>query len=438
MLRRELAVAFGSPALWLTAAIAGLIVGHSFVLALDLYTAASRSVVEGALMAREFDPLLGVARPTFGGAEFCLTLLGPPVAARVLAVEKERRTLHARLLAVASPLRLLLAKTVAAACALALLNLPVLFTMVLWTCSGGHLGMAELVVLLAGGLFHALLLASLATAAAAWSRGVAAATTLALALSLTAWVLDAGGEFAALAWLGPLSRLSWTPRLAPFESALVLPSSVAWLLCATAGAVALGYLGLRDDWSPMRRALMALVLLVGIGLGLRASDELAGGWDLSDAQRATFPAGVRDALRGLPGPIELDIHLDRDDSRRPPLERDVLRRLQLARVDVAIRFPLDEVADPSTAVHGREYGEIEIRVGAATVTTFSTSRKEIVERIFEAAGQKLVAWEYSSYPGYPRVIEGAERRTLALLAYLVLPLGCAAAGVLMLRRSRRS
>lgn len=438
MLRRELAVALGSPTAWLAAAVGALIVGHSFVLALDLYAAASRSVVEGALMAREFDPLLGVARPTYGGADFCLTLLGPTVAARVLAIEKERRTLHARLLAVASPLRLLLAKTTAAAVALTLLLVPVLFTMLLWTCSGGQLGAAELVTLLAGGLLHALLLASLATAAAAWTRGAAQATTVALALSLSAWVIDAGSDFAALAWLGPLTQLSWTPRLQPFEQALLLPGSVAWLLCATAGAVAMGYLGLRGDWTVARRGAKATLVAVTTVVGLRASDALPGGWDLSEAQRASFPAPLLAALRGLPGPIELDIYLDRDDSRRPPLERDVLRRLQLSRRDVAIRFPIDEAADPATAVHDADYGKLEIRVAGAPVQTWSTSRKEIVELIFQAAGEKLGAWEYSSYPGYPRVVEGGERRTLALLAYLTLPLGCIAAGLFTLRRSKRS
>jgi ABC-2 type transport system permease protein len=183
-MRRDLAIALGSPAPWLAAAVAALIVGHSFVLAIDLYTAASRSVEAGALMAREFDPLLGVTRPTYGGAAFCLTLVGPLVAARVLAVEAERHTLQARLLAVASPLRLLAAKITAAWLALAVFMVPVVFTMALWVGSGGHLGLAELATLLAGGLLHALFLACVSTAAAAWTRGVTPAATLALAASL--------------------------------------------------------------------------------------------------------------------------------------------------------------------------------------------------------------------------------------------------------------
>lgn len=437
-MRRDLAIAFGAPAPWLAAAVAALVVGHSFVLALDLYTAASRSVVAGALMAREFDPLLGVARPTYGGAAFCLTLLGPLLAARVLAVEAERHTLQARLLAVASPPRLLAAKIGAAWLSLTLFVAPVAFTMILWTGTGGHIGTSELATLLAGGLLHALLLACTSTAAAAWTRGVTPAATLALAASLSAWVLDAAGDFAALTWLAPVGRLSPTSRLQPFEQGLVLPGAAAWLACACAGATALAYVGLRRDWrAPWRLAAVAAIGAATL-LGLEGADRLRGGWDVSDAQRWSFPPELGQALRALPGPIELDVYLDREDSRRVQLERDVLRRLQLARSDVEIRFPIDEADDPLVAVRDEDYGKIEIRVAGGSTRTWSTSRKEIVEQVFQAAGATLGAWEYSSYPGYPRVVEGGERRALALLSYLALPLGCAAVGLWTLRRSRRS
>lgn len=437
-MRRELAVALGAPAAWLAAAVGALIVGHSFSLALDLYSAASRSVAAGALMAREFDPLLGVARPTFGGAAFCLTLLGPLIAARVLALEVERNTLQARLLAVASPLRLLASKIAAACLALLLLVVPVAFAMILWTGSGGHLGAAETATLLAGGLLHALLLACLSTAAAAWTRGVASAATLALAASLSAWVLDAAGDFAALTWLGPLARLSTTPRLQSFEQGLVLPAAVAWLVCACAGATALGYVGLRRDWRDARRFGVAAGIAAATLLALDASDRLRGGWDTSDAQRSSFPPSLQQALQALPGPIELDVYLDREDSRRAQLERDVLRRLQLARRDVEVRFPIDEAADSLVAVRDADYGKIDLRVGDVATETWSTSRKEIVEQVFQAAGVPLGAWEYSSYPGYPRVVEGPERRVLVALAYLALPLGCGAAALWTVRRSRRT
>src|SRR5262249_3662194 len=54
VLRRELALVLRARVTWLQAALAALLVGHGFVLAVDLYTAGSRSAATGTLMAREF------------------------------------------------------------------------------------------------------------------------------------------------------------------------------------------------------------------------------------------------------------------------------------------------------------------------------------------------------------------------------------------------
>src|SRR5262249_9415672 len=92
LLRRELALVFGARVTWGVVAISALLVGHGFVLALDLYTAASRSAVNHILMEREMDPLLGMVRPTLGSLYVGAALLLPVTAARGLAVEKERQS----------------------------------------------------------------------------------------------------------------------------------------------------------------------------------------------------------------------------------------------------------------------------------------------------------------------------------------------------------
>lgn len=153
-------------------------------------------------MTQEFDPLLGVARPTYGGAAFCLTRTVrwlPPGCSL-------SRPSDAPCNPACSPSLLLAAKIAASWLALVVLVLPVAFTMALWVGSGGHLGFAKLATLLAGGFLHPLFLACVSTAAAAWTHGVAPAATLAFAASLGAWVLDAAGEFAALNWFAPLGR----------------------------------------------------------------------------------------------------------------------------------------------------------------------------------------------------------------------------------------
>ena len=57
LLRRELTIALRARVTWIVAALAALLTGHGFVLAVDIYVATSRSVAGGALMQREMDPL---------------------------------------------------------------------------------------------------------------------------------------------------------------------------------------------------------------------------------------------------------------------------------------------------------------------------------------------------------------------------------------------
>src|SRR6476619_1578808 len=120
MLRRDLAIALRAPVTWIQAALSALLVGHGFVLAIDIYSAGSRSSAASVLMARELDPLLGIVRPTLGGLYLSLSLLGGLVAARVMAVEKERGTLPGWLLETASPWRVLLSKYLAGLAAVGL------------------------------------------------------------------------------------------------------------------------------------------------------------------------------------------------------------------------------------------------------------------------------------------------------------------------------
>src|SRR5687767_12702902 len=92
LIRRELALVFRARATWLVMGASALLVGHGFVLALDLYSASSRSALGHVLMKREMDPLAGIVRPTLGGLHLAIALLLPVIAARGLAIEKERRS----------------------------------------------------------------------------------------------------------------------------------------------------------------------------------------------------------------------------------------------------------------------------------------------------------------------------------------------------------
>ena len=437
MLRRELAIALRSRLTWLQAALAALLVGHGFVLAVDLYSAGSRSVHQSALMAREFDPLLGIVRPTLGGLYLSLSLLGPLVAARMLALEKERGSLHALLLQTGSPVRVLGAKFLAANAAVGLQLVAPLCLLVVWQSLGGHLDWSETSVPLLAYMLYLSLIAALALMAAAWTATLAQAVTLALLLVITSWAIDASEGFAALAWLGRALDWSVTTHLVPFEHATLGVGAVAWIAALVAGSMSYAWLGLRRDLSWIQLGCAALAILLATAAVCVVAQADGRAWDLSEYARASLPPAVIRELRALPGPLAIDVWLDRDDARRRQFEIDALAKLRLARPDLNVRAPLDERSTPSEADRAAGYGRIVVHVGQRTRETYSTSRRELATLMFELAGRPTPSFAQHEYPGYPLSVDAERRAYLMVCAYVGLPLALLVAGWFFTRPSRR-
>ncbi len=427
MLRRELSIALRSPLAWLQAALSALLVGHGFVLAVDLYAAASRSVGANVLMARELDPLFGVVAPTLGGLSVAISLLAPLVGARAIAIEKERRTWDSLLLQVGSPRPVLSAKLAAALAAGSLQLVAPLLLLGAWVALGGHLGAGETLVALLGHALQLGWIVAASFAAAAFARTFAQALAASLVVVIASWAIDASEGLAALAWLGAALRFSVSTQLAPFERGIVPLSGLVFFVGLSAAAFALA-------WASRRRAVaLAGVALAGVALFGAGSSRA---WDLTELTRLSLPPAAVRELRALEQPISVTVELDRDDARRQQLERDFLTRLRLARPDARVEFP----PDGRPAIEGDRtegYGRISVSAGAQSRETFSTSRRELTTLIFEAAGRPLPSWEQPDYPGYPLVVEGTRRTVVLLWAYLLVPGLLAAAGVLACRSPPR-
>jgi hypothetical protein len=131
------------------------------------------------------------------------------------------------------------------------------------------------------------------------------------------------------------------------------------------------------------------------------------------------------------------VWLDRDDARRRQLESDTLSKLRIARPDVEIRTPLDDRAAPAEGEREEGYGRIVIDLAGTRRETFSTSRKEILTLIFEAAGRTLPDWSQPEYRGHPLVVEGAKRSFVVAFAYFVIPGLLLLAGFLVTHSRRR-
>jgi hypothetical protein len=433
-LRRELVIALRARVTWVVAALSALLVGHGFMLAVDLFSASSRSALASRLQAREMDPLAGIVRPTLGGLDLAIVLLGPLVASRPLSVEKERRTYGALCLAEGSSWRVIALKTAAAAAASALLLATPVALLVAYRIAGGHIDFPETVVAFLGEGLRMLVVVAASIAAAAWTRTLAQAVTAGVAVSLTSWAIDAAEGFAALAWLGGASAWSIERRLLLFGRGLVPVGSLLWLLTAAAVGFGLACIGgsFTRDWRS--KALGSAVTLWAGVLLMMDTGQFRRTYDWTEARRASLPPAAVEGLRTLPGPISLEVYLDRDDSRRRQIETDALQKLVLARPDIFIRMPLDERERPSEAARNDDYGRIVVRAGEGVRETRSTSRRELVTLVFEAAGRSLPDWTQPTYPGHPTVIEGAPRTCLALLAYGGMPLTLLVIGLLLSQR----
>lgn len=436
MSRRELAIAFGAPVTWVAAAIATLVVGHGFVLATDLYSAASRSALESALMRRELDPLAGVVRPTLGGCQLAVAVLVPIISSRILAVEKERNTFGVAALAAGSPGLVALRAIGPAVGAAALVLLCPIVMLALFAIVGGHVDLPEVLVALLAHALHLVLVATVSVAAAAWTRTVAQATTLAVVVSLASWAIEAGEGFAALAWLGPLESASVTGQLAPFESGILHVGALLWFVVTIGGATSLAWLGARFDLQPRTRVLGGAALTFAMVVGVALSTRVHRAYDWTELARASLPPAAVSELRARPEPIALEVWLDRDDSRRRQLERDALAKIRLARPDVRITMPLDDRAAAAVS-HDEQYGRVVIRAGAGLRETRSTSRRELVTLIFEALDRPLPDWSQPAYPGYPLVVDGLRRALVWFVAYLGLPGALLSIGWLTSRRRSR-
>src|SRR4051812_6348041 len=305
---REISIALRSRVTWVVAAVAALLVGHGFILAIDLFSASSRSALASALQSRQMDPLAGIVRPTLGGLDLSLVLLGPLIAARPLAIEKERGTFGALCLAVGSPTRVIAAKTVASLLSCSLLFVAPIVSLAAFRFAGGHVDVIETGVAFLGEALRMLAIVAASTAAAAWTTTLAQAATIGIAFSLTSWAIDAADGFAALAWLGGASAWSLERKLAAFQTGILAVGPFLWLLTAAAAAFAIACVGATFERIGRKAVKATVVTVIGAGL-LVGETRIARAYDWTEERRASLPPAVVTGLRAIAVPIGVDVYL---------------------------------------------------------------------------------------------------------------------------------
>jgi hypothetical protein len=326
------------------------------------------------------------------------------------------------------------AKAVAALLACGLMVVAPIALLVAYRMVGGHLDVVETTVAIMAEGFRVLVIVGASLAAAAWTRTLAQAATVGIAFSLTSWAIDAAEGLAAFAWLGAGSAWSIEHQLLPFGKGIVPIGACLWLSVAAFGSFLLACVGGSFQPRSWHRWGLALVVLIGSVLLMAGAGRIRQAHDGTEERRASLPPAVVARLCQIRGPIEVEVYLDRDDSRRRQVESDVLEKLALARSDIVIRTPLDVATDVREAARDDAYGRIVIHAGGGVRETRSTGRREIVTLVFEAAEVAQPEWVPPRYPGFPTVVDGVRRQLLVTLAYVGIP---SALLVIGLRLSQR-
>ena len=189
---KELRELFASRAFWLMLLIAGILVGHAFITAVNTYAEMSGSGGAPAALPQALTPLDGILVPTWGAYDLAATLLFPFVAIRLIAAEKESGGLKLLLQLPGSLASKLTAKGLALIVGWLIAWIPGLVAIILWKAYGGHLHSSETLNLLVGHLLRGFLSAGLAVAAAglAESASSAAIITSGLRLAHGRWTLS--------------------------------------------------------------------------------------------------------------------------------------------------------------------------------------------------------------------------------------------------------
>lgn len=271
-LRSDLAVVLRARATWRLVGLCTVVVGYGFARSVEL--ARTRAAAH---------PL----RPCLSAFYLALCIFGPVIAARALAMEKERRTFHGLLLQARSIPRVLWNKFVAATVGVFMSWFAVALALCAWCALFDGLELPQASATLLGYAIYSAYVATVGLAAAALTPTFRSAVLL--SWFMIAWnaAIDVSPSVDALTWLR--SSVIWAPGsyLARFEQGEVALGAIAWLITAIATGLVYGWCGCRFDLRGARRWWFLILATVVCGAILMLVRELPGSWDIARPELAS-------------------------------------------------------------------------------------------------------------------------------------------------------
>jgi hypothetical protein len=145
------------------------------------------------------------------------------------------------------------------------------------------------------------------------------------------------------------------------------------------------------------------VLLGAAALAFACAHAFAS-WDTSEARANSFPEADEQALRRLPGPLRIEVHLAPEDPRRSDLEARALSKLRRLLPRLEVRY----VASTSIGIFEQTragYGEIWYTLGGRRTMSRVTTAEGVLEAIYDLASIKPPAEnDESIFRGHPLAV----------------------------------
>ena len=424
----------GNRAFWILLLFLCPLLGYSFVQAIDLFSAASRTAIERPELAGGMTTLDGVLVPTLGAFYLATTLLFPFVAIRALGHEKQTGALKLGVQLPVSETEFVVLKLAAICLVWALSLTPAISAIVFWKCFGGFVSIVELANLVLGHALYAVVIASVALFAAAVTDSVSSGAIVTLAFTLGFWVLDftvgsQGGPLAYLSSLSPTAVLRECER-GWFNLPQIAQSGVL-ALCFTALAVA----WLPSGVTSRRKIANSAIILVASTIIFAAVANARFYSDVTADRRNSFNPADETALRQMKEPLKITIYLSPDDSRLREMEGNVLAKVRRIVPRVYIRYGAVPNVGPFGAPEDDRYGLITYEYQGRHEESRSNSFREILPILHELAGVTVTPVETAAFVGRPLA---ADATPAAWWFYGILPGGILSCWYLTGRLSRSS
>ncbi len=414
LIEKDARLVLRSTSLYLMLIVTSLIIGNSFLLAVDLYSKASIAALNDPFYAKSFEPVAGVFNPTMGGFYLTFSMIFPFVVIPLISKERENSTISVLYQVGYSPVQIVLSKWLLSFMAVLFALALVLPGVVAWLVWGGHVPGPEFLLLMLGYLLYGSLVSGISIFTASVTRNSSSAAIIALGIILFSWIVDFTSGMISSPVIKVVSQLSLSKFISVFEKGIFDPGTIFTMLAITvflifvAATVLTPGKSLKDIIVPAAVVGFMSVLIAGFNPGKI---------DITESHRNSFPPAVSRNLRKI-GKIRIKIYMSPEDSRYRDFETEFLSRLKMVKRDVEIELMRGDELE-------KQYGIIKYELisdsGIKSDSTYSNSVEEAFQILSGLSGLKFNIQE-DLYPGYPIVVNRNQLFPVKILYFLLFPL----------------